>query len=290
MNSRAEKFRLENNELVQKLYNGLCKLSSNLETNTMPSEGEKESLFDLLGSYIESLKRHEKSNVTMIRRVNDLGADTFDESNVMQELSGLKQSIKLLIRLGCEKMVDVEDILFSEDTGKLLIKSGYCEEIIVEKTGRRYYVLSSKGEKSFRSKTIINQFRKDVNFAVLPTEIIFETSKWSDIYSQRIDLLSFYYKNYRQTSDYIAFTLDELKEMVFGCELEESLDVRYTFACVFDNESKDENVNQLKNLAGSGLIDEILLLVESSEQRMDLVIKDGLDSQLIPQLSYFIMQ
>ncbi|SCP97796.1 hypothetical protein [Anaerobium acetethylicum] len=290
MNSRAEKFHLQNKELVQNLYNGLCSLLDNLEMNTMPGEEEKGSLSGLLDSYAESLKRHEKSNMAVIRRVNAPGADSFDENNVIKELSGHNQSIELLLRLGREKMVDVADKLLLEENGKLLVKCGYCEEIIVEKTGRRYYVLSSKGEKSFRNKTIINQLRKDVNSAIVPTEIIFETSKWSNIYSQRIDMLSFYYKNYRQTSDYIAFTLDELKEMVFGCEIEDGQDVRYTFACVFENESKDENVNQLKSLAGSGLIDQILLLTESGEQQMDLVIKDGLDPQLIPELSYFVMQ
>ena len=92
--------------------------------------------------------------------------------------------------------------------------------------------------------------------------MILAADKWSNLYVKRIEILRKYYSRKREGKEYILFTLDESKEMVFGCELSDSLDVKYTFAGVFD-EKINEHIDQLKGLANSGRIDNINILIDS---------------------------
>lgn len=287
--NNIEQFHFQNSELIQGLCEGLTGILNNIESGKSVAETDRITLLGLLDSYIDALKQSQNLDVSAIKKVRQLEGLPFEEKTVISELSGLKHSVDVLLKLGREKMVDVSDICFESVAGKVLINKGYCEEVITEKTGRHYYVLSQKGNKCLNNKKVVSQFKMDTSIASFPASISFETEKWSNVYGQRMDLLSYYFKRYRHSAEFIAFTLDENRKLAFGCELSDSLDVKYVFPCIFDDIDERNDIEQIKGLAGSGLIDEILLLVESTEQQERLIASDILNPQKISQLSYFVM-
>ena len=113
--------------------------------------------------------------------------------------------------------------------------------------------------------------------------MILDTKKWGDLYAKRIEVLNTYYAEKKEEKDYILFTLDEAKEMVFGCEINNSLEVTYAFAGVFD-ENISEHIELLKRYADSGLVDRILIIIHSKEQLASLE-KEGINSTNIPRIT-----
>ena len=113
--------------------------------------------------------------------------------------------------------------------------------------------------------------------------MILPSEKWSNLYARRIEFLRQYYLKNKEGKEYILFTLDEAKEMVFGCELSDSIDIEYAFAGIFD-EKIFEQINQLKVLASSGRIDSVIILVES-QSMANILEKEGINPKDTPHIT-----
>jgi hypothetical protein len=225
----------------------------------------------MLDEYKEALEIFYRDETPAFRRIKTEDP-SFDEESIYKELSGEREKISLLMRLGREKIIAADDVIFQTDSGKELLQSNYFDEVIFEENRQHYYSLSAKGETVFKSKNLLERIKKDNVMAIVPNRMTVGAEKWNDLYVQRVELLNRYYRNKKANRDYILFALDDNKEMVFGCELNDSIDVTYTFAGIFDNKNFKQ-IDQLKKLAGSGLIDNIIILIDSNE--MDVMLEDA---------------
>ena len=282
MNKEYEKFHRENSDIISDLLASLEALLDKFEKGIVPGEPLKSDALYMLDVYRGSLEAFNKIDAPTFQR-NRTTKSEFDEDKVYQELSGLKDCISLLLRLSREKMIEKDDDAFKSEAGVALIQGNYCDELIMDESGQQYYSLSEKAEKALKNKNFIGKIKKENVLAVVPNEMILSADKWSNLYVRRIDFLRQYYSKKRGGKEYILFTLDESKEMVFGCELSDSLDVEYVFAGVFD-EKIDEHIDQLKGLASSERIDKISILIDS--QSMAEILKDkGINPKDTPHIA-----
>lgn len=282
MSKEYEKFYQDYEDMLNDLLESLSVLANKFEEGIVPGEPEKSDALYMIDVYKDAINLFSKVEKSYFRRIKSLKA-LLDEEKMYHELQGFKESISLMFRLGREKMIIVGDDVFKSKAGKVLIDFGYCDEIILEQSGIHYYALSEKGEKVLKSKKIAEKIRKDVPITVIPGKLILEADKWSNLYVRSIEYLKKYFSEKKDNGEYICFTLDEKKEMVFACELSDSIDVTYYFAVVFD-EQIDERIEQLKRLANSGMIDKIVAIVESPEMARMLE-DEGIDSNHTPHIS-----
>lgn len=282
MSKEYEKFHQNHEDILNNLLESLIVLTNKFDEGIVPGEPEKSDALYMLDVYKDAIDFFSKEEKTYFKRVKQ-SQTSFNDERAYLELQGLRDSISLIIRLGNEKMIKVEDAVFESEAGRKVIESGYCDEVILEQSGIHYYALSDKGEKLLKSKKIVEKIRKDAPTAVIPGKLILEADKWSDLYARRIEYLKKYFSEKKDNSEYICFTLDDKKEMVFACELSDSLDVTYYFAAVFD-EQIDDHIEQVKRLADSGMIDNIVIVDESPE--MTRILEDeGIDSNHTPHIS-----
>lgn len=260
MNKEFEKFHCDNRGIISDLLESLDVLLSKFNQGIVPGEPEKSDALYVLSVYKDALEHFEGDENPVFQRIKSEVA-SFDAESVYEELLGERERISLLMKLGREKIIAVDDVIFQSNAGKDLLQRGYCDELILEESGK-YYSLSEKAEMVFRNKALAGKLRKENVMAIAPAKMILAADKWSNLYVRRVAILKQYYMD--KGKDYILFTLDDEQEMVFGCELNESLDVIYTFAGIFDGK-RDKQMSKLKEFAGSGLIDNIIVLVESDE-------------------------
>lgn len=282
MNNEYEKFHRENPSLISDLLDSLEALLNKFEKGIVPGEPLKSDALYMLDVYRDAIEVFNKMEAPAFQRIKSTKSD-FDEDKAYKELVTLKESISLLLRLSREKMIEVEDNAFKSDAGMVLIQGNYCDEVIMDESGKHYYSLSDKAENAMKNKNFIGKIKKDNVSAVVPNGMILTADKWSNLYVRRIEFLREYYSKKREGVEYILFTLDESKEMVFGCELSDSLDVEYTFAGVFD-EKIDEHIDQLKGLASSGRIDKISIIIES-QSTADILKDEGINPKNTPHIS-----
>lgn len=282
MNKAYEKFHQENSNIILQLLERLDALLNKFEKGIVPGEPLKSDALYMLDVYKDAIEAFNKMEITAYQRIRT-AQSKFEEDKVYQELSSLKDGVQLLLRLSREKMIEVDDVNFNSEAGAVLLQGNYCDEVIMAGSEKHYYSLSEKAEKTLKNRNFIEKIKKESVSAIVPKEMVLPADKWSDLYVRRIEVLRQYYSKKREGKEYILFTLDEPKEMVFGCELSDSIDVEYTFAGVFD-EKIDEHIAQLKGLASSGHIDCINILIES--QSMAEILKDeGINSKDTPHIS-----
>ena len=282
MNNEYEKFHRDNPDIISNLLDSLEALLDKFEKGIVPGEPLKSDALYMLDVYRDAIEVFNKIETPAFQRNKTTKCD-FDEDKAYQELAGLKECISLLLRMSREKMIEVEDAAFKSDGGAVLIQGNYCDEVIMDGSGKHYYSLSDKAEKVLKSKNFIGKIKKDNVSAIVPSGLILTAEKWSNLYARRIEFLRNYYSKKREGEEYILFTLDESKEMVFGCELSDSLDVEYTFAGVFD-EKIDEHIDQLKGIAGSGRIDKISIIIDSKSMAESLE-DEGINPKDTPHIS-----
>lgn len=263
MNREYEKFHRDNKDIIDNLLESLEVLLGKFSQGIVPGEPEKSDALYMLDVYKDAFELINKVETPAFRRIRT-EKSSFDEETTYKEFAGLKDSISLLMKLGREKIIATDDAIFQSYAGKVLLQGNYCDEVVLEGSEKHYYSLSSKAEKTLKSKNLVGKIRKEYPTAVVPKEMILDADKWSNLYVRRIEFLKQYYSEKMEEIEYILFTLDDEKEMVFGCELSDSLEVIYTFAGIFD-EKIDKHIEQLKGLAGSGLIDNIIILINSNE-------------------------
>lgn len=282
MNKEYEKFHRDNPDIIPNLLDSLEALLDKFEKGIVPGEPLKSNALYMLDVYRDAIEVFNKIETPAFQRNKTTKCD-FDEDKAYQELAGLKECISLLLRMSREKMIEVEDAAFKSDAGAVLIQGNYCDEVIMDGSGKHYYSLSDKAEKVLKSKNFIGKIKKDNVSAIVPSGLILTAEKWSNLYARRIEFLRNYYSKKREGEEYILFTLDESKEMVFGCELSDSLDVEYTFAGVFD-EKIDENIDQLKGIASSGRIDKISIIIDSKSMA-EILEDEGINPKDTPHIS-----
>lgn len=281
MSKEYEKFHRDNKDIVVGLLEVLEVLLVKFDQGIVPGEPEKSDALYMLDVYKDAIELFNKVEAPAFQRIKNQKS-TFDEDSSYKELSGLKASISLLMRLGREKLIATDETVFQSDEGKVLLDGNYCDEVVLEGSGKHYYSLSTKAEKALKSKSLIGKIRKEDATAVVPSGLILDADKWSNLYARRVEFLKNYYAKKKEDREYILFTLGEAKEMVFGCELRNSLEVTYTFAGVFD-EKIDEHIDQLKGLADSGLIDNFIIVINSKEMA-EILECEGIDTKRTPHI------
>ncbi len=282
MNKEYEKFRRNNESIIENLLDSLNILIDKFEHEIVPGEPEKSDVLHMLDVYKDAIEIFNKAEAPAFKRIQPK-SEPFDEEAFYHELSGMKDNISLLLRLSREKLIDKNDPWFSTEAGKTLLQDNYCDEVIIESSGKHYYSLSDKAEKAIKSKRVIDRIRNEKGTAVIPSTLILAADKWSNLYARRVEFLNKYYSEKKPGIEYILFTLDDTKEMVFGCELGDAVDITYTFAGVFD-EKIDEHIEQLKGLASSECIDHLVIVVDS-EQIAGILAENGVDNEHMPHIS-----
>ena len=284
MDKRAEKFHHENKTIINQLIEELNMLADKLESGVIPGNPEKTDTISLLEQYLDCLNEFEARQKQIFKK-SQVTDKSYEEDKAIRELSGLKNSISLLMKTCREKMLPVDEVS-SLDEAEILQHNGYWDELVNEDTQERYYVLSDKGLKAIKSKTFLSKMKENVASSVIPSGMVYESAKWSSLYAKRVDMLNKYYAK-QEKKEHIIFTLDEAKEMVFSATLSSDSDVVYVFGGVFD-EKIDDHVAQLKDLSGSGLIDKILIATSQEDKRK--LESMGLDSNVIPQIEYEVVE
>ncbi len=282
MNNEYEKFCRENKEIIDNLLTSLEILYNKFESGIIPGEPEKSDALYMLDVYKGAIESFYKTENPAFRKIAS-EKKAFDEKLTIKEISGLQESISLLARLSMEKVISKEDLVFQTLAGKALLNNGYCDELIADESGKNYYILSNKAEKALKNKNVISEIRKENISAIIPNGMIMESDNWSSLYFKRVEFLRKYYSEKRENKEYILFTLDDAKEMVFACELNDSEDVKYSFAAVFD-EKIDNHISQLVALSKSGLIDSIEIIIESSDMK-ELLENEGINEKNTPNIS-----
>lgn len=288
MNKKTEKFHQENKEMVQKLIECLDVILNKFNLGIIPGEPEKSDALYMLNTYMDFLVKFREEKLPVFKKNKESKETAFDEEVIVNELIGLKSSISLLVKLCREKMVLASDESFSSEEGAILIKEGYCEEISVAKSNQNYFILSEKGEKTIKSKFLLSKLHTKLPTAVIPAGMLVESCQWSELYVRRTELINAYFKRYRDNVEHILFSLDESKEMVFGCEVSDCDEVKYVFAGIFD-EKIDNHISQLKGMAKSGLIDELIIVISSADEK-SLLVDEGLDDTQLYKITYVIIE
>ena len=288
MNNQAEKFHQENGKMIKQLVESLEAILNKFDEGIIPGEPEKSDAIYMLDTYLDFLIKFKEAKPPAFKKVSDKKAQPFDEKASISELSSLRESIYILLKLGREKMILTEDYIFTTNGGLTLIEGGYCDEIIAGMGEIHYYILSEKGEKAVKSKNLLAALRNDVCTAIIPQGMLNDSFKWSNLYVRRIEMINKYFRVKRENAEHIIFSLDESKELVFGCEVNDSEEVDYIFAGIFD-EKIDDHISQIKSIASSGRIDHLIIL-NSSEDGRALLEGEGLDSADYPQIKYELLK
>lgn len=288
MNNQAEKFHQENGKMIKQLVESLEAILNKFDEGIIPGEPEKSDAIYMLDTYLDFLIKFKETKPPAFKKVSDQKAQHFDEKASISELSSLRESIYILLKLGREKMILTEDYIFTTNGGLTLIEGGYCDEIIAGMGEIHYYILSEKGEKVVKSKNLLAALRNDVCTAIIPQGMLNDSFKWSNLYVRRIEMINKYFRVKRENVEHIIFSLDESKELVFGCEVNDSEEVDYVFAGIFD-EKIDDHISQIKSIASSGRIDHLIIL-NSSEDGRALLEGEGLDSADYPQIKYELLK
>lgn len=282
MSKMYDKFHRDNKDIIDKLEGSLGVLLDKFNKGIIPGGPDKLNALDLIDAYRTAMELYCKTEDLSFERVKH-GESGFDEEVSVKELNGLKAGVVLLTRLAREKLIAADEAVFQSEEGKFILERGYCDEITLKESKKQYYSLSAKAEKVLKNKKLTEKIRSESLTAVVPARLIVEASKWSSLYARRVEFLRRYYTDKREGKEYLLFTLDEAKEMVFGCELGDALEVTYIFAGVFD-EQIDEHIDQLKKLSTSGFIDNIVIVVDSVEM-LKILEDEGIDSNLTPHIS-----
>lgn len=288
MNNQAEKFHQENGKMIQQLVESLDAILEKFNEGIIPGEPEKSDAMYMLDTYLDCLMKFKEAKPPAFTRISEKETKSYDENASIGELSSIRESIYILLRLGREKMISTDDDAFISSGGKILLEGDYVDEVIAGTSENNYYILSEKGEKAVKSKNLMSAIRKDVCTAVLPQGLLNDSFKWTDLYVRRVEMLNRYYSKKRENAEHIIFSLDESKEMVFGCEVNDSEDVEYVFAGIFD-EKIDDHILQIKSIAGSGRVDRLIIL-NSSENGRTLLEGEGLNSGDYPQIQYELLK
>ena len=290
MNNQTIKFHLENSSIINQLVESLDAIIKKFDEGIIPGEPEKSDAIYMLNTYLNLLNRFDEVIAPAFVKISNKEADTqkFDENVAQKELMALRDSIRILLRLGREKLIIVNDPAFESAGGKALIGGGYCEEIMVNTGENHYYVLSEKGENAVRNKGLLAALRKDYCTAIIPQGILNESFKWSNLYVRRVEMINKYFRIKRDNAEHIVFSLDESRDMVFGCEINDTEDVTYVFSGIFDEKIND-HVFQLKSIADSGRIDHLIVL-NSSEEGRAMIEKAGLICKDYPSIEYELLK
>lgn len=288
MNNQAEKFHQKNGKMIQQLVESLDAILEKFNEGIIPGEPEKSIAMYMLDTYLDCLIKFKAAKPSAFTKISEKETKTFDENLSIGELLSTRESIYLLLRLGREKMIPTDDNDFILNAGKILVEGDYIDEVSTETSENHYYILSKKGEKAVKSKSLMSAIRKEVCTAVLPQSLINDSFKWSDLYVRRVEMLNRYYCKKRRNLEHIIFSLNESNEMVFGCEMNDSEDVEYVFAGVFD-EKIDDHILQIKRIVESGKVDRLIIL-NSSEDGITLLEGEGLNSNDYPQIQYELLK
>lgn len=282
MNKEYKEFCRENECIIEALRIRLEALLVKFEKGIIPGEPEKSEALYMLEVYKDAVELFYRTEVPVFKRI-PAEKKPFDEDNIYKELSAIKGGISILAKIGREKLIAKDDLIFMSGAGKVLLNSGYCDEIVVDGSSKTYYTLSSNAEKILKNKKFADKIRKEAVTAIIPGGMILESEKWNNIYVKRVEFLKQFYEQKRSDKEYILFTLDDAKEMVFACELDKSETVAYVFAGIFD-EKIDDSVNQLIYLSNSGKIDNIEIIIDSYEMG-NILEENGIDSKKTPHIS-----
>ena len=288
MNNQAEKFREENGEMISQLIESLDAIIKKFDEGVIPGDPEKADALYMLNKYLDSLIGFKARKVQAFNKVRDNSERQFDEEETITELLEKKEYLKQLVRIGWEKMIPAEDAELSDGKDNLLIKEGYLDEIATGPQEKHYYVLSNKGEQTLKSKKLFSKIHKDLSTSVIPQAVVNESFNWSNLYVRRVEMINEYFRRLRGNAEHIIFSLDNSKDMVFGCEVDGSVDVNYVFAGIFD-EKIDEHISKLKGIANSGLVDQIIIL-NSSEDGKALLEREGLNTKALSNIRYEIIK
>jgi len=288
MNHSAVKFHQENGDMIQQLVESLDAILKKFNEGIIPGEPEKSDAMYMLDTYLDCLINFKKEKPPAFIKVSDKLSKPYDESIAVSELMPKRESIDLLLKFGREKMLLTTDSEFESDGGRVLRDGGYYDEIIAGSNEIHYYILSEKGEKAIGSKSLLSSIRKKVCTAIIPKGLLNDSFKWSDLYVRRVEMINQFFRTRRENAEHIVFSLDESKEMVFGCEVNDSEDVDYIFAGIFD-EKIDDHLSQIKNITKSGKVDH-LIIINSSEDGKALLESEGLSSVDYPQIQYELLK
>ena len=284
MNKTSEKFHRENEILINQLIERLSSIFESVSHEKAPVEADKEEAINLLNAYMDSLNSFMKQKSVAFKRLQEKTGIKFDEKESEIELIGYRDIIALLVKLCREKMIPADDLEVNNSSGEVFFEKGYCEKIRLIDQEKDYYILTEKSEKTLRNKALMMKLREEMASAIIPVSIVDDTSNWSDLYVQRMAIINDFFRQKKSGAEYVSFSLGETKDMVFACEISGNIESVYYFAGIFD-ENIGSNVQQLANIADSGLLDSLTVITTSESAEKELI-ERGLNPDKMTQVLF----
>ena len=209
--------------------------------------------------------------------------EPYDSDEECKKIMHGTSTIVDLLRVAREKMVLVNDFDNNREHFDSLVELGYCDEIAIKEGGKKYMVLSPKGERVLTDSNILDKMVDERSESVIPQALVSDSHAWSSLYVKRSEMMSKYYRGMLDT-EYITFAMGTDDDMVFGCEVSDSDEVKYAFAAVFDERGSDQ-VSYISALLATGLIDELVVLGNNREE-IDYIKSKGIVSSEDTVVSY----
>lgn len=287
MKDKSERFLIENKKLVDDLCNELSKAIKSIDSVGTISAVKGERIVALLDDYISAIHMSKEEAVSIIKTIDTLKI-AFDEKKVLKELDSLGDGIELLAKVAREKIIGASSDDFKSDSGKRLIENGYLQLIELKGNSSQYYALSKKGIKSIKTKSVQDVMRSKSNAGVIPASIVPAVDDWGNLYCKRLERIHRYFNRTKKGTEYFTFLAFKDSEMVFACEVSDSVDVSYVFSGIFDDYSMSKDIGQIVDILGSGLVDEIKILVESEDEKEKLI-ANGLDPNEMKHLTFDVI-
>ena len=285
MNNREEQFQLDNKELIVNLEMALSDALALLDDNLIVPLQKRSQLTELLNSYVEKLNVPEKVALSAIRRSSEKKDLKFVEEVVLNELKTCANPLELLAKVAREKIVS-EVVCLDNSDGRYLIDNNFLEEVTDAETKEKYYILTSKAIQSLKNRNVRAGYKDKFLAGAVPDNTVRTLDKWSQIYGYRLKMLHKYFDELGK--EFFAFNLGANEDLLFGCEVSDVVGVNYVFPAIWGNEA-DKDIDEIKNLLHSGLIDSMLILVKSEKEKIDLINKE-LASNEDSKIEYFIME
>lgn len=274
--------------MAYKLIERLDRLLIKRVLNEPFGDDEKRDAIEAIEAYIIALDGQYDHVTSWFRIVTGSSDDSYDEAVAIKEFTEDAKKQTLLARLCLEKVVSAECENGEKAAFDYFVEHGYCVVIVSEAGGKQYYALSKKGEKAVKSKAVKAAMKKAAATSEIPSSLIRAFHRWTNLYARRVELLTEFYNNNRDGAKHIIFSPNGHDDMVFGCEINDEIGVSYVFAGIFDD-AKDGELAELKSMAESGLIDKIIVAVNTKEDK-NMLLAEGLDLGNASVISFEVLR
>ncbi|MEG0836232.1 MAG: hypothetical protein RR413_12400, partial [Christensenellaceae bacterium] len=236
-----------------------------MKANTIPLASQHEMLCDLLVKYAEaaqlgSCKSPQNDAAKRIRFTDYVGNINVGKDDIFLKNEKI---INMLCRIGLEKIVSTRDIGIDQELLRQLVDANLVTDISTDTDleNNICFALTTKGWNWMKSKNF--QKKSQNSLPTFPTLVGIETNFWNELSFRRAKLIHDYYNEYPTTYGYIMFAFPQNKQLLFGCEISETVEVSYVCPYVFNEAPLKKDVDTLCEILNTSKV-KVLTIVSLS--------------------------